>query len=340
MRKLTKRSWSSRLTRGLAVAVVCSTTVLGVGCKSSMPTWKTPSWNSFGFKKEPSPDALAGVGPTATYPLSPSATATPNAIQSVAASPSGVQPQTSQVANAATTRPSGTSPANPAGLPPTTGNLASSTNPTAASANGFGAQPPAVSPGTSYVHGRSPAIPPAAGGQAAAMPTYAAAQTVTRPPSSNYASVGYPMPGSAPTPGAVSASIASAPMPAPMSTAIPPTGAVAPPSLAGFAMPSGSATTPATPSAPIAGGFEMPAQTAGVQIASTPPVGGFVMPALGGIPVEKESEPEARTATATSTTPTSAVAPAGAYAPGSTSGARSYPASSSGGSSDAGTFYR
>jgi hypothetical protein len=108
-------------------------------------------------------------------------------------------------------------------------------------------------------------------------------------------------------------------------------------------MSSGTATTPAPSSAPTAGGFVMPAQTAGVQSASTPPVGGFVMPALGGIPVEKATEPEARTATATSTTPTSAgsgVAPAGAYAPGSTSGARSYPTSSSGGSSDAGTFYR
>ncbi len=317
MRKKTERPLSSRLTGCLAVAAVCSTTVLGGGCKSSMPTMKTPSWSSFGFKKEPSSDALAGVGPTATYPLSPSANATPSAIQSVAAAPSGMQPQTSQVAT--------------------------STNPAAAAANGFAAQPPtgpAVATGTNYVHGKNPAVSPVAG-STAPMPTYATAGTTARPPASNYAAVGYPMPGTAAstaTPsGPVSASIASSPAPA---STVSSAGSATPPSLAGFAMPTSGAATSSPASAATTGGFVMPTQTPVAQSSPAPTAGGFVMPAIAGKPAEDESVPEARTAAATDIAPTSAgggVTPAGAYAPGSTSGATTYPSTSDGGN---GTFYR
>ncbi len=321
MHKLTERPWTSRLTHCLAVAAVCSTTVMGGGCKSSMPTWKTPSWNSFGFKKEPSPDALAGVGPTATYPISPSAGVTPSAIQSVAASPAGVQPQTAQVA--------------------------ASTNPAAAAANGFAGQPatgPAVAPGTSYVYGKSPATPTTAG-PTAVTPTYATTAAAARPPASNYSAVGYPMPGTpstAPAAGPVSASIASGPMPSTPSSAATTGGSATPPSLAGFAMPAG-VTAPAGSAAPSTGGFVMPAQTATAQTSANPPTSGFVMPTLGGTPVEEESTPETRTASASgspTTSPGSGVSPAGAYAPGSTSGATTYPATSAGGTTDSGSFYR
>lgn len=280
MRKTTDRLVRSQGTRRLAVAAVCLSVVMGGGCKSSVPTWKTPSWGSLGFKREPSPDAIAGVGPTATYPLSPSANATPSAIQSVAASPSGVQPQTSQVA---------------------------ATNASAAVANGFAAKTPPAS------------VP---NGPVGSTPTYAATGTTGVSPASTYAAVGYPLPGASPsTPpptGSVSQSLASAP---PATASI---GSATPPSLAGgFAMPSG---TPATG-----------------QSSPTPSAGGFVMPSLGGMPVEGAGAPAARTASVAATSPTpspSGVAPAGGYAPGSTSGATSYPTTSAGGTSDAGTFYR
>jgi len=339
MRKTAQRPLKSRLTVYLAVTAVCSTTVLGGGCKSSMPTWKAPSWSSFGFKREPSPDALAGVGPTATYPVSPSAGATPSAIQSIAASPSGTQPQTSQVATAGMNRP--------AGLPTGTGTLASSTNPSAAAANGFPTQSaggPAVTPGSSYVYGKNPGATPATA-QTAATPTYATAATPTRAPASNYAAVGYPMPGSSsstatPSTSPAPAGLAAKPS-APSTPAMPTGGSATPPSLAGFAMPPITSGTTPSGSAPSTGGFVMPTQSSVATSTTTPAPGGFVMPPLGGKPVD--SAPAARTASAPPSTPSSgasSVTPAGAYTPGSTSNVKSYPAASAGGTSDPGTFYR
>jgi hypothetical protein len=113
--------------------------------------------------------------------------------------------------------------------------------------------------------------------------------------------------------------------------------------LAGFAMPAGSTPPTGPASAPTTGGFVMPTQTPVAQSSSTPPSNGFVMPPLGGQPVEEESTPEARTASTAGnaiSSSGSAVTPAGAYAPGSTSGATSYPATSAGGTSESGTFYR
>ena len=40
-----------------------------------------PKLGMFGFKREPSPEALAGVGPTTTYPMSPSAGITPIVVE-------------------------------------------------------------------------------------------------------------------------------------------------------------------------------------------------------------------------------------------------------------------
>lgn len=347
MRKTTERFVSSRRTRRLALAAVCLSTVFAGGCKSSMPTLKAPSWSSFGFKREPSPDAIAGVGPTATYPLSPSATATPNAIQSVAASPSGMQPQTSQVASSGLTRPTAVPATTASGPQQTPPSFASSPNPSAAAANGFATKAPtgpAVAPGTSYVYGKNPGVTPPSG-QSPATPTYATPGTTVRPPASNYAAVGYPLPGSSPsTPpptGPVSASLSSPPPAVPTSAA---TGSPTPPSLAGgFAMPPGTAPSGQSPSTSPVGGFVMPTGSPVAQSSTIPSAGGFVMPSLGGKPVESSSAPLARTAsvaTKSSAPSPSGVTPAGGYAPGSTSGATGYPATSAGGTGEAGTFYR
>jgi hypothetical protein len=87
-----ERRGRSRQIRRMVVAAVCLSSVMSSGgCRSSSPGG--PGWSTFGWKKEPSADALAGVGPTTTYPISPSATATPSAINSIAASPAGMQPQ-------------------------------------------------------------------------------------------------------------------------------------------------------------------------------------------------------------------------------------------------------
>jgi hypothetical protein len=92
-------------------------------------------------------------------------------------------------------------------------------------------------------------------------------------------------------------------------------------------------------SAPTTGGFVMPTQTPVAQSSAAPAAGGFVMPSLGGQPVVGATAPEARTASAT-TSGQSTVAPAGAYTPGSTSNAKSYPTTPAGGTGDTGTFYR
>ena len=104
------------------------TLVLATGCKSGMP-----SLNLFAKRGEPSPETLAGSGPTSTYPLPPSETASPEAIASVAGgvAPSGVSD----------------SPAPGGGGP----NL----NLAAANANGFGSKPSGTKPTSAGV----PAIP-------------------------------------------------------------------------------------------------------------------------------------------------------------------------------------
>ena len=135
---LKRVAWRSGL-----MMVLASTSL--AGCKSAMP-----KFNMFGFKREPSPDAIAGTGATSTYPVSPSSSANPEALASAAAgtAPSGTKPQTSNVAASAppsygnspiagaTTKPS---------MAPANSSLASAapTNNAAAAANGFYGQAPA-----------------------------------------------------------------------------------------------------------------------------------------------------------------------------------------------------
>lgn len=71
--------------RARITAIGCAVAAASVmGCRGGSPRLNLFSWNS-----EPSADVIAGTGPTTTYPPPPSATATPNAIESIAA---GVEP--------------------------------------------------------------------------------------------------------------------------------------------------------------------------------------------------------------------------------------------------------
>lgn len=139
---------SKRNRRGILVLTTCvSLALVSTGCRSGKS-------NLFSFRSEPSPEALAGDGPTTTYPVPPSESATPEAIASVAGgtgspnspiTPSIPKSPAAQVASLNTT-PSYVSPA---------------TNMSAAQANGFhgattkpagfqtpSANPPPISPGT------------------------------------------------------------------------------------------------------------------------------------------------------------------------------------------------
>ena len=69
-------TWQKQL-----IATGCALLVLTcTGCR----TGKIGGMNLFGFKSEPSAEHLAGSGPTVTYPVPPSESATPEAIASIA----------------------------------------------------------------------------------------------------------------------------------------------------------------------------------------------------------------------------------------------------------------
>lgn len=309
------------------------------GCRSSMP-----KFNMFGFKSEPSADALAGVGPTSTYPVSPASGISPEAIASTAAgtaAPSGMKPQTSNIAAAAgSTTPPGT----PA------------TNPAAASANGFygasGTKPStaatpasyasATGPSGGFTYGQNPnagktnagiaAIPagyapnkPAV--TASGLPAYAQTtpSTATATPAATattpaYTAVpGYPLPGGT----------------MPPATTVPVS--AAPSQFASAPAPSAAPSSPTTTSPPA---FAMPPLAGSTAASSTPSSstttgGGFTMPTDAAAPTTNvaslPSSPRAAAPTAPST---------GGYKPGSTAGAVSYPAGDYPSTGQSDTFYR
>lgn len=65
-------------TRGCVLLTTCAAALIFTGCRSM------PGARMFGMRGEPSAAALAGSGPTTTYPAPPSASATPEAIASIA----------------------------------------------------------------------------------------------------------------------------------------------------------------------------------------------------------------------------------------------------------------
>lgn len=326
---------------GLLAAICLPTAAVGTGCKSSMPplpSWKTPS---FGFKKEPSADTLAGIGPTRTYPVSPSADAVPNPIESVAASTAGVKPQTGQ----------GSAPGSLPGMAPggdSPASMAVAQNPAAAIANGFpGPQPsyvtnppaatnPAATPPGGSLFGQPPtgiAAAPTNGVPSTALPSGmlppggmpggplpGAGSVGALPASSDYTAVGYPLPGSQP-----SATVA----------AMPPSGfpGTAP------TPPAASAPTTSAPALPP-GGFAMPGipPTTTASAPATPSTG-FTMPGMTAPPAAPDGSQPAEAVTAAAP-PQQDVKQTTGYTPGSTSGATSYPAGNDVPASGQGLFYR
>lgn len=349
---------SRQLRLGVLVAICLPTVMLGSGCRTSapsMPTWAKPSWPSFGSKKEPSADTLAGIGPTQTYPVSPSASAVPNPIESVAASPAGVKPQTGQVAAAGSVAggPAGQSAAMPGNQVGQAGGTSTAApNSAAAIANGYSGptpsyvtSPPAATSGASptgpggSLFGQPPTSvaatsdnPLPAYGISSPNPAGGAAASIGSmgplPSASNYAAVGYPLPGAGPESNGSG------------------TGAQSGQTVAGMPPKGFAETTPtiaadaAAPALPP-GGFAMPGLPNESTASTSGPTtgGGFTMP--GMVPATSapatEQQPEAYTASAQ---PQGEVQQATGYTPGSTMGATSYPAGQTGQSVGAGSFYR
>ena len=130
--------------RSLVVLTGCvALAVVTTGCRSGK------SGSMFSFRNEPSPEALAGNGPTTTYPTPPSASAVPEAIASVAGG-------TANPSDSPITAPATSATAQVAGLDVTPGYVTpASQNMAAARANGFPATP------ASHTIGTQPTTPPA-----------------------------------------------------------------------------------------------------------------------------------------------------------------------------------
>jgi hypothetical protein len=130
--------------RSLIVLTGCvALAVMTTGCRSGK------SGSMFSFRNEPSAEALAGNGPTTTYPTPPSVAAVPEAIASVAGG-------TASPTNAPITPAATSATAQVAGLNVTPGYVTpASQNMGAARANGFPATP------ASHTIGTQPTTPPA-----------------------------------------------------------------------------------------------------------------------------------------------------------------------------------
>jgi hypothetical protein len=310
-------TWKPRLRA--AIGIVAALTSM-TGCRSSMP-----KFNMFGFKSEPSADALAGSGPTTTYPLSPSSAVSPEAIASAAAgtgAPSGLTPQTSNIASTTTPGSLAATPTNQAAaaangfygqntrtgaLNATPASFASNTG--AVSGFNYGQNPAATtSPSTADLTG----IPTTTGGvnarpasfspSGSAVPAYAQGGAPTTPPTQSAAQ-------------------------APAYSAVP-----------GYSLPGTNTTAPTNPSAPS---FAMPT-AAPITVSMSAPTATSTTTSPGGFTMPGATRPDATIATAPAPTRTPApTAPSTGYTPGSTAGAVAYPSSGSfpsTGSSD--TFYR
>jgi hypothetical protein len=228
------------MNKSLLMLACISTSFVLTGCRSM------PGRNMFGMRTQPSAAALAGSGPTTTYPAPPSESATPEAIASVAGGTA--EPEQSPETQRATT-------AQVAGIDVTPGYAApasssSATNMGAAQANGI------------YAGGRSEAdksVAPVSGytfGSKALTPKIEAPKTEVAP--------------SADVGGASYARNSSYPMPTDKLT-VPSTSFSTPPG-SSYAAPQTPTTSPeiASPTA-IASG---PAAAKSV----SPPVGGYSLP--------------------------------------------------------------
>lgn len=344
-------------TRGLLLITCAIVTFASTGCRS------VPGMKMFARKSEPSAEALAGTGPSTTYPAPPSASATPEAIASVAGgtavpatvskpgsitSPGNLSSGTAaQVAGYNLQNsygvPSSTSP--PSSLPKTN---TAGVNMAAAQANGvYGNSSYGVPSATTdskpvgYAFGStgSPMSTATNGVESGTSPSYL-------PPKTSYAlpSRSTPTASAAATSAAPAQPAYSTPPSAPttfsMSSGSPsPARAAASSPAGGFTLPSGAAAPAANSAAPRPSMFAMPG-TSGAAAAITPPAASAARPATT-FDLPAASSPDFSTAAVKPSNAPSSVVPASGstYMPGSTGKASGYP---TGGESPttSGSFYR
>jgi hypothetical protein len=278
--------------RRLMLATCAAAILISSGCRSMSGR------NMFSFRSKPSAEALAGAGPTTTYPAPPGDSATPTAIASIAGGT--VVPTTSP----ATTQV--------AGIDISPGYAAAEANLAAAQANGanqvatpvgFEAPAPPQGEPSGYTFG-SKTFTPKPSATSPAPSSYATASTFTPPGGSLTA------PSTSFTPPPVGSY--TTPPPSERSGGFDfPTD---PPSFAAIATPSAS-ETPST--------YALPSTPETPPTATQPPQTGFALPAASAPSFSTASI--APVTAPPAATPSSGSSFSGGYSPGSTSTASDYP---------------
>lgn len=273
------------------IACLLMLTTVSTGCRSGS------TWNAWSWGKKPSPEALAGEGPSSTYPLPPSHSSNPTAIASVAGGTAEPNKTSQQLANNASPAATATNP------------QAAAPNYSAAAANGFADLAKQSQPATQTNASTASNPTPGSSGLAADKGSFGYAQAAT--------ASGYQF-------GGGTAQAASDPS-ATLSTASATSGITAPPSVSqtiaasngGFSIPQGSAAAPANQST----GYSLPDDLVSNATKTAPATKDGPATVGWGLP-EAAPAPVATTASAAA----SAEQPsAPSYRPGSTKNAASYP---------------
>lgn len=299
--------------RNVLLTACAAAAFLSTGCRSM------PGSSLFGMRSEPSAEALAGSGPTTTYPAPPSASATPQSIESIAGGTAA--PRTSPVNS-----PSSAT-AQVAGIDISPGYATPATNMAAAQANGIyrGAAssdfqtPKTTTKGPSgYTFGSKALTPktaaltapktsemtPPTPGTVPSLPSNAK-NSAFAPPASSYTSAPA---GFTPPPSTDYASATNSTPPAKTSN--------------GFTFPTDS---PAAASITLPSNSQPESNTATTNAGATAPATAFAPPVATAPEFSTASTASALTAPSTSATDTPDSSPGSGYTPGSTSGSSGYP---------------
>lgn len=328
---LNKTTMNKTLLMMVCVAMSCALP----GCRSM------PGRNMFGFRSQPSAEALAGNGPTTTYPAPPSDSATPEAIASIAGGTAA--PSKGPVTKTATNAQVAGVDISPGYATPTSN--VQPTNMAAAQANGIYSESTdtnkAVTTASGYTFGSKALTPKSE------LPT--STEPPNPEPSSYAGGTSYGGGSSYPTP--------NQELKTPSTSYATPTASSyatrdIPPSARDIAVPGTTVSAPnpsSVDASPQSGGYTMPTDSPAVAAIKSPtskvggttaePTNAFAPPAAISPDFSTASTKDTITAPAPKVAPASISVDGGGYMPGSTSANHGYPTGEVESTSD-GSFYR
>ena len=313
--------------RGCVLLTTCAAALISTGCRSM------PGANMFGWRGEPSAEALAGSGPTTTYPAPPSASATPEAIASIAGGTSA--PSTSSGRGSGTAQVAGfdVSP----GYATPASNV-SSTNMAAAQANG-------IYSGTKSAGFTAPPVPKTTPSEYKPSGYAFGSKATTPKPESSPISTAAISPASSTVPSSPSSYAKASSYTPPASSFAPPASGFSPPATSSFTAPpsTGSSGYTLPVDSPAVAAITRPAASQSAASTAEESANAFAPPAAAAPEFSTASTSSAITAPITSTDDTStddsSESSGSGYTPGSTGNSSGYP-SGSVTPTTTGSFYR